>query len=179
MTGGRPSSRKKILVAAAELATEAGPGRLSLEAVAARAGVSKGGLLYNFPTKAKLMQGLVETYLEDFTAALDDATGKGEPLLAAYVRLSLKACEDKRPPASWIFTAMAEDPDFLVPINTFRRKLVDRLRAEAPDPTTMLVAYLAIEGLRSIKLFGSDVFDKHERSEVATALMAASRAAGA
>ncbi|TIP33330.1 MAG: TetR/AcrR family transcriptional regulator, partial [Mesorhizobium sp.] len=63
MRAPRANSREKILAAAADVAREAGPGSLSLEAVASRAGVSKGGLLYNFPTKAKLMQGLVESYL--------------------------------------------------------------------------------------------------------------------
>ena len=49
-------ARDKILAAAEELARVAGPGNLSLDAVAARAGVSKGGLLYHFPTKAKLLK---------------------------------------------------------------------------------------------------------------------------
>ena len=52
----KSNSREKILTAAADVAREAGPGNLSLDAVASRAGVSKGGLLYNFPSKAKLMQ---------------------------------------------------------------------------------------------------------------------------
>ena len=60
----RANSREKILAAAADVARESGPGNLSLDAVAQRAGVSKGGLLYNFPTKAKLMQALVEHYLQ-------------------------------------------------------------------------------------------------------------------
>ena len=68
MKARRSNSRDRILTAAADVAREAGPGSLSLDAVASRAGVSKGGLLYNFPTKAKLMQGLVETYLKDFAA---------------------------------------------------------------------------------------------------------------
>lgn len=167
---GRPSSRNKILAAAAELAREAGPGRLSLDAVAARAGVSKGGLLYNFPTKAGLMQGLVEDYVAEFEATLDAAIETGETLLSAYVRLSLKACDETHPKASWIFTAMAEDPEFLKPINAFREKILARLRAEADDPTAMLVAYLAVEGLRCLKLFGSDALNERDRARVDAAL---------
>ena len=60
MAGERPTSRMKILAAAADVARESGPGSLSLDAVAGRGGASKGGLLYNFPSKAKLMQGLGE-----------------------------------------------------------------------------------------------------------------------
>jgi AcrR family transcriptional regulator len=175
MAGQRPSSRKKILAAAADLARQSGPVRFSLDAVASHAGVSKGGLLYNFPSKAKLMQGLVEDYLEEFERALDAATepGKKESLLAAYVRLSTKDCETSQPAASWIFAAMAEDPGFLEPIDAFRRRLLERLRAEATDPTAMLVTFLAVEGLRSMKLFGSNILTRQERSAVTAALLTA------
>ena len=176
MADGRPSSRKKILAAAAELATESGPGSLSLDAVASRAGVSKGGLLYNFPTKAKLMQGLVENYLDEFEKALDAATkpaqGKGESLLAAYIRLSEMECGVTQPSASWIFSAMAEDPDFLAPIIAFKRRLFERLKADTPDLSTLLMSYLAIEGLRSMKLFGSDILTEKERRLVHASLLA-------
>ncbi|MBQ0819063.1 helix-turn-helix transcriptional regulator, partial [Microvirga sp. HBU67558] len=56
---GRKSSRERILDAAAELVSEIGSGRLTLDTVAERAGLSKGGLLYNFPTKDALLQGMV------------------------------------------------------------------------------------------------------------------------
>ena len=60
------------MLAAEELAREAGPGNLVLDAVAAKAGVSKGGLLYHFPTKAKLLEALVEQFLAEFDGALND-----------------------------------------------------------------------------------------------------------
>lgn len=175
MAGHRPTSRKKILAAAVDLAREAGPGSLSLDAVAHRAGVSKGGLLYNFPTKAKLMQGLVEEYLADFEARLDAATapgegGRAEGLIPAFVRLSASECMRPKPGASWIFTAMAEDPDFLKPIRAFNRRLLDRLKAEAGNPAALLMAWLAIEGLRSLQLFESDILTSEERTMVVEAL---------
>ena len=54
----RRGARAKVLQAAEELAVEVGPANLSLDAVAARAGVAKGGLLYHFPTKAHLVAAI-------------------------------------------------------------------------------------------------------------------------
>jgi AcrR family transcriptional regulator len=175
MAGGRPTSRKKILAAAADLARDAGPGSLSLDAVAHRAGVSKGGLLYNFPTKAKLMQALVEDYLAEFEARLDAATtlrqeGAGEDLLSAYFRLSAAECMKPKPGAAWIFAAMAEDPDFIRPIKAFNRRLLDRLKAETTDHTALLMTWLAVEGLRCLQLFGTDILTDEERKLVVSAL---------
>ncbi|KRB19882.1 TetR family transcriptional regulator [Mesorhizobium sp. Root695] len=173
MRAQRTNSREKILAAAAEVARESGPGSLSLEAVASRAGVSKGGLLYNFPTKAKLMQGLVEGYLREFEQALDSARAndKDENPLAVYIRLSANDCEEKQPSASWIFSAIAEDPDFMTPIKTFKQQLFERLKGETPDLKSLLVCYLAIEGLRSMNLFDADVLSKDERELLVSSLL--------
>ncbi|UDL88055.1 TetR/AcrR family transcriptional regulator [Mesorhizobium sp. PAMC28654] len=174
MKSQRPNSREKILAAAADVARETGPGSLSLEAVASRAGVSKGGLLYNFPTKAKLMQGLVEDYLREFEQALEAARTNdvsGESPLAAYIRLSANDCEDTQPSASWIFSAIAEDPDFLAPIKSFKQQLFQRLKAETPSLKALLICFIAIEGLRSMNLFDADVLSQNERQLLVSSLL--------
>jgi AcrR family transcriptional regulator len=170
----RANSREKILVAAADVARETGPGSLSLDAVANRAGVSKGGLLYNFPTKAKLMQALVQDYLHEFEQALESARSSStecESLLSVYIRLSARECVETKTSASWIFSAIAEDPDFLAPIKAFKRQLFDRLKAETPDLQSLLICYMAIEGLRSMSLFDSDILTPAERQMLVTSLL--------
>ncbi|UCI08743.1 TetR/AcrR family transcriptional regulator [Mesorhizobium sp. B1-1-8] len=173
MKARRANSRDRILAAAADVAREAGPGNLSLDAVASRAGVSKGGLLYNFPTKAKLMQGLVENYLKDFEQALEAliAQAGDESALSAYITLSSDDCEKPQPSASWIFSAIAEDPEFLAPIKSFKRQLFERLKGETSDLGALLVCFFAIEGLRSMDLFDSDVMTPDERKLLILSLL--------
>jgi len=173
MRARKANSRDKILAAAADVAREAGPGSLSLEAVASRAGVSKGGLLYNFPTKAKLMQGLVESYLKDFEKALETraAENSHESVLSAYIKLSADDCEQPKPSATWMFSAIAEDPDFLTPIKAFKRQLFERLKGETDALGSLLVCFLAIEGLRSMNLFDSDVLSRDEHKLLVASLL--------
>lgn len=172
MAVGRPHSREKILAAAAEVAREVGPGNLSLDAVAHRAGVSKGGLLYNFPSKAKLMQALVQDYLTTYEAELETVAGQ-RGLLAAHVALSAKECSESVPSAAGLLAVMAEDPDFLQPIKSFKRRLLDRLKAACPDSSQLLVVFAALEGLRSMKLFNMDVFTDEERELLLADLLSA------
>ncbi|BBY26992.1 TetR/AcrR family transcriptional regulator [Mycolicibacterium sediminis] len=54
------SSRDRILDAYADLLITEGERQATLDAVAARADVSKGGLLYHFPSKDRLAAGLCE-----------------------------------------------------------------------------------------------------------------------
>ena len=177
MADHKQTSREKILAAASELARDTGPGHLSLDAVASRAGVSKGGLLYNFPTKAKLMQALVEEHIDKFEADLDAAANPGasggDHLLRAYLQLSRQECCDTHPSAAGLLAAMAEDPDFLLPIKVFKRKLLDRLKGETKDVVGLLTAFLVIEGLRSLKLFDLDMLTDAERDLVFQSLLSA------
>lgn len=53
------ATRARLLSAADQIAAESGAAGVSLDAVAARAGVSKGGLLYHFPTKVALLAGRI------------------------------------------------------------------------------------------------------------------------
>ncbi|WP_395447668.1 TetR/AcrR family transcriptional regulator [Aminobacter sp. UC22_36] len=176
MSGHRPSSREKILAAASELADIVGPGNLSLDAVAQRAGVSKGGLLYNFPTKAKLMQALVQDYLKSFEDALAAESAKRSDTpknsLIAYIELSAQECEQKQPSAAGVLAALAEDPDFLKPVREFKRQLLDRLKSETTDTAKLMVAFLVIEGLRSMKLFDMDILHDDERNMALSYLLA-------
>ncbi len=169
----KSNSRDRILAAAADVAREAGPGNLSLDAVASRAGISKGGLLYNFPSKAKLMQALVEQHLQDFHAALEATHGadKRESLLSAYIRLSVQECQETEAAASWIFSAIAEDPEFLTPLKSFKHQLFERLKCETPDLKALLVTYLAIEGLRSMTLFEFHALGEQDRQVLVDALL--------
>ena len=95
--------------------------------------------------------------------SLDAAAARGEPLLAAYMRLMEGSSAEERPPASWIFSAIAEDPEFLAPINQFRRRLLARLRAETHDLAGVLVAFFAMEGLLCMKLFDDELLDAEDR----------------
>lgn len=66
-------ARDRILVALRDLLSTGGPGAVTLESVAALAGVSKGGLLYHFPSKSALYLGLLtvvrDRIVVDMTAA--------------------------------------------------------------------------------------------------------------
>src|SRR5262245_7350314 len=68
-----PGARQRVLAAALELVGRDGLGRLSMDEVAAAAGVSRASLYRLFPGKPALFRGLVETYspLETIAATLE------------------------------------------------------------------------------------------------------------
>ncbi|PDP84967.1 TetR family transcriptional regulator [Glycomyces fuscus] len=85
-TGARPSSRERILVAAATMLGEDPTARLSVRAVAARAGVSTGSLRHHFPTQHALQEAVL--------AGIYETVFPGDPIhdTALPARDRLVAC---------------------------------------------------------------------------------------
>ncbi len=171
-----PPVRERILAAATEIVKDQGTSHMSLEAVAARAGVSKGGLLYHFPSKAKLLEAMVEDHVRSLRRTIMDAAEADETRANACARAYLEAyreeCCRKGPPPSGILAAIAENPEFIDPIRRFQKDIVDRFREQSGDPLPAIAAFLAIEGMRCLELFDAEVLTAEERDAVVDYLKA-------
>ena len=86
-------ARDRILNAAEERLLAAGPGGLVLDAIAADAGVSKGGLLYHFGSKEALVAGLCER--GDCLHPWRDCPGDGPGCQTQWDETSCGACGGK------------------------------------------------------------------------------------
>jgi len=81
------SARDRILDAAQNLICAHGVAGFTLDAVAQAAKVSKGGLLYHFNSKDKLISDLQCRMALRLTEKFRDADCRSEPLLLAFIRL--------------------------------------------------------------------------------------------
>jgi AcrR family transcriptional regulator len=90
--------RALLLDAAAHIATEIGIGNLTLDLVAQRAGVSKGGLIHHFSNRAALIEGLFNQILLAFEKSIEEIIASDENKSGRFARAYLKAttntCED-------------------------------------------------------------------------------------
>ena len=71
----RGDTRARLLDAASAVVRREGAQALTLDAVAAEAGVSKGGLLYHFRSKRELLDGMLAGWLEEFASEIEAASG--------------------------------------------------------------------------------------------------------
>lgn len=82
----RPSSRERILDALAQVVIRDGVGAATFEAVCAEAGVSKGGVLYHFPSRDDLFAGLHDRLLASVEDEIASAPTDRDELIAWYLR---------------------------------------------------------------------------------------------
>ncbi len=83
------TTRDRILDALEGILIDEGLSAVTLESVAAAAGVSKGGLLYHFPSKAAMMTGLIRRLADRAEEEFRETEESGEGVVRTFLRTSL------------------------------------------------------------------------------------------
>lgn len=155
------ATRRRIIDAADEINCRLGPGRLSLDAVAAEAGVSKGGLLYHFPSKEKLLRALVQHHVSELRAAIERSVGccghGPKDLRLAYVRAMREKLYNRVSPPG-ILAVLAADPALISPFLDLQREILDKAFRGEGERCSEVIAFLAIQGLAHLKLMNPALF---------------------
>ncbi|GAA2275045.1 TetR/AcrR family transcriptional regulator [Nonomuraea roseoviolacea subsp. roseoviolacea] len=153
----RPSSRDRLLDAAAEVLLSDGAESLTLEAVAQRAGVSKGGLFYHFPTKQALVRAMVERLVGAFDQALARAGDRPGDFLRAYVEATVPETRASEAPdrvTAALLAGVLVDPEGLEPLRERFAAWQERLTRDGVDPAAATVVRLAVDGWWAVRLLG-------------------------
>ncbi len=150
-------TRASLLAAADEVVRRDGVANLTLERVAAEAGVSKGGLLYHFATKQELVVALLDDTLVRADDSLRELTASDEPGAFARAYLEFVRSGEHRESGArqGIFASAALDEGELAPAQKQFAAWQERLvRDDGIDPTAALLARVVGDGLWLIDLFG-------------------------
>lgn len=178
MKDKKPSpTREKLIQAANQVSISAGINQLTLEAVAEAAGVSKGGLLYHFPSKEALIQAMIEHYLNLFEARLARYLPANAPVTAAnwlqaYARATIEIDEQENAFSSALFAAVSINPELLKPMHERYAVWQARLEETTTDPALATIIRLAMDGLWIADLFGMAPPDAALRHNIYTKLIA-------
>ncbi len=165
--------RNALLDAAEAVVHRDGLGTLTLDAVAAQAGVSKGGLLHHFPSKDRLLEALVRkivgAWRDDVMRAVAVAPEGPGRLSRALLTLCLEdqACrnETMRRTSLVLITALINSDELVRPLRDLRTEMLALAAADRLPPGVAEVVLLAVDGLWYEWMFGlSDLTpDRAER----------------
>jgi len=149
------TTRNDLLDAAGKIILKNGIEALTLEAIAREAGVSKGGLLYHFPSKKKLIQAMIARHIEVIDACLAEElkNSKGN-FIEAYIRASFIPQTDQNRVSSALVAATSHDPDLVEPLRDRFYKMQREITAAAVSPELGTLIRLALDGMWFAELFG-------------------------
>ncbi len=156
------SERTKAAVIAAALAIIArdGAGRLTLDAIAKESGVSKGGLLHQFPNKRAVLTALLEyqtDYYTRFAEAFLETHGAAyaEPTLAAQIAVFREIVKGSNSIAFAILGVAAQEPAFMSPVRERDEETLATILKQAKDPERSLSRLFSARGLALSAMLGT------------------------
>jgi AcrR family transcriptional regulator len=169
------STKYRIMNAAEDIVASLGASHLTFDEVAKRTGISKGGILYHFPSKKDLMRAMLLRVTTDFDnkrreiAANIEQTG----LVAAktYIRASFEENEGDRPSSSAVLAAAANDPELLAVMRQHYKATFKEIRAHGKKSSLMALLVAAVDGIWLLDAFQFCDLKSDERVELKNLLL--------
>ncbi|PZP90890.1 MAG: TetR/AcrR family transcriptional regulator [Variovorax paradoxus] len=163
---GRPSARDKILDATLALVKEIGAPAITLDLVAERAQVSKGGLLYHFRFKDQLMRAANERLIDRRRAAraavFDELPADPNRALKAYVLACVNNRAGNDAISARLLSAGSMLDESAEPIRQHFKQQFPPFAADVGFDRAALV-HAATEGLWFMEMHGVSPFSEQQR----------------
>ncbi|WP_067169982.1 TetR/AcrR family transcriptional regulator [Microtetraspora niveoalba] len=143
--------RDRILDAAERMLVEGGADAIRLDAVAARAEVSKGGLLHHFRSKQALVEGVLERLVERFEAELPPPGAEPGAFTRAWLDAAIPgadvpAREHGDQVSVALLAGLSGGPEVLGVLRGCYERWQRRIADDGLDPVTATLVRLAVDG---------------------------------
>ena len=162
--------REQILDAAQAVVMEAGAGHMSLDMVAKKAGVSKGGLMYHFPTKECLLKAMLVRMIEDFFTRREEKKkyikNPAGRLLKAGVLATMDRDQKIDRMGLAILAVAAHDPHLLEPLRAAHAGHLKELENEDMPFERAAIVSLAADGLMLHELLGVSPYNPAQKNKL-------------
>jgi len=166
-----PNYREVIIDAAEAVVIGVGAAHMTLDAVASKAGISKGGLLYHFPSKEKLLQAMLDRHMQRLEKArkkkYEELQDEPARAIKAYVLSALARDHKMERISAALLAAVAHDPRLLEPVRKDYQKHMAEFTSSGLRFERAAVIALATDGLRLLEiLFLSPPIKDKQRKHV-------------
>jgi len=167
----RSQTRNDLLDAADRVVRRDGASTLTLDAAAREAGLSKGGVLYHFPTKNALIGAMIERICDRFEREIEAHLDILPESPGRWTRAYLDAAFDED---SWnddlesagnagLLAAIAASPAMLDPLRERYTRWQSRIEVDGIDPAIGTLIRMTVDGLWMADLLGLEPPDTATR----------------
>jgi AcrR family transcriptional regulator len=159
------NKKEQILEAALQVVEENGANHLTIDAVAACANFSKGGVLYHFPSKKALLSGMLDHLIQANEKRMN-ALDNSDNLLSAFLHKENQMSAAERRASLALLAAAAEDPELLTPAKDYMKRVIDEISQSSQKPMEALTLLLAREGIRFLDILEINPMSAKQTQEV-------------
>ncbi|MFA6383996.1 MAG: TetR/AcrR family transcriptional regulator [Candidatus Omnitrophota bacterium] len=166
----RQNSKERILDAAEAVVLDVGAGHMSLDLVAKKAGVSKGGLMYNFATKNALLKAMIGRFIKQHHASRDlmlkDIEEGPARVFKAGILTVIEPNEKRDSMGLSLLAASAIDPELLEPVRQAHRELLREIAQSGIKFERAALIALAVDGIMFGRLLKLSPFSKDQINKI-------------
>lgn len=174
--GARSSNRDALLDALEAVMTEGGVHHVTLDDVAARAGVTKGGLIYHFKSKEALLLGLVNRMrarLEAHCVHPDaDPQQSVKKFLISRIDYAFHLSEREKKLMASLLVAASTYPSLLGPVQHMYDSGVKNLAQVHDRAGVALSVWTTLDGFVLLEMLNIRHFSEQEKQQMQSALVA-------
>ncbi|MGU3434147.1 TetR/AcrR family transcriptional regulator [Actinomycetes bacterium M1A6_2h] len=168
-------TRDRILDALEQLLLDQGLTQVTLEAVAAKAGVSKGGLLYHFPSKEAMLAGMVRRLGDRSDAQRAEALAGGTTVAEWYLQQPDTSTTEEialyRSTIAALRSVDGNAGEVQQAVTDVMRSWDEGLRAEIDDPVQAEIVRLVGDGIYLAALLDLPTTDPELHRQVVERLL--------
>ncbi len=172
----RSSNRTKILDAAIRVVSREGITALTYESISAETGLTRGGMLYHFPSREALLLGLLEYVSQQWESALEAAAGKTaeeattQERFAAYVKVATQMSATRV--ELQFMVEGSTSPELAAPWTGVISRWAPGFVGETPDHDAMhWIVRLAADGLWAYESITNQTIPAELRERISTQLL--------
>lgn len=172
-TCGGISLRDRVLDAAEAVVVRQGIANLTLEAVAADAGLSKGGLLHHFPNKDHLIKAMVDRCADHWRLCMREAhesipegPGRMARALLSHLADQESWTEQCQRGSCAVFAALAQNPALIEPMRAVYGEMRVRLADDGLPPGIGETIIAAMDGLWLYRVLGLTTVNKELMDQI-------------
>lgn len=154
---------------------ESGASRMTLDAVAAKAGISKGGLLYNFPTKEALLEAMLARRIK-IREELQNEICKNLPpgparFVKGYMLSSIMRDQGKNRLGATLLANLAHNPRLVEPVREIVRQLYTGFVSPEVKFEKLAIVALAADGLLLQDILSVSPLTEEQRKKIVDELL--------
>jgi AcrR family transcriptional regulator len=171
----RPSTKDGILDAAEAIVIESGAAHMTLDAVARRSGVSKGGLIYHFHTKKALLQAMIDRMIEHIDRMREkirrDLPEESSNELMVEMRVFQRQAESRRLQSAALLAVVASNPDLMGKAREEMRERFNKKVTSGAGFERSSILLFASMGIYLHDLLNLSVLDKEQKEAIQKELL--------
>lgn len=171
MARPRVIDQNDILDAAEAVVRAGGASKLTLDAVAAEAGISKASVIYDYKSKQELIRAVVRRRIDEDRNRLRELIESMGDAPDACIRGHIERASEAMPDdvqtvAISLISSLARDSEMSTQMQGLFREELDNILSRSNNPRSALLAFLALEGLRLLEFLGCHTWPANERAAI-------------